>query len=81
MIRLHRLDDSPFVVNAELIETIEATPDTVVKLSTGKVFVIKETVEQVLGRVMQYKRAVFEGLVGHPLGILPSHWSEDAASE
>ncbi|NUQ00224.1 MAG: flagellar FlbD family protein [Armatimonadetes bacterium] len=78
MIRLHRLDGSQFVVNGELIETIEATPDTMVRLTNGKVFVVRESVDQVMSRALSYKRAVFEGLVGHPLGILPSRWSNDA---
>jgi flagellar protein FlbD len=75
MIRVHRLDGSQFVLNAELIETIEATPDTVVRLLNGKVFVIKDTVDQVLSRIVAYKRALFEGFGGPAMGILPSRWT------
>jgi flagellar protein FlbD len=76
MIRVHRFDGSQLVINAELIETVEATPDTVIHLTTGKVYVVRDTVEQILSRCLQYKRAVFEGLVGHPMGILPSRWTD-----
>jgi flagellar protein FlbD len=78
MIRIHRFDGSQVVINAEQIETIEATPDTVIRLLNGKVFVVRDSVDQVLSRCLQYKRAVFEGLVGHPMGILPSHWTAEA---
>jgi flagellar protein FlbD len=65
------------VINAELIETVEATPDTVLRLVNGRVYIVKESLDQVLSRVVAYKRALFEGLLGHPLGILPSHWQAD----
>lgn len=46
-----------FVVNADLIETVEATPDTVITLTTGHKFIVSETVDEVIGLVMAYKRA------------------------
>lgn len=80
MIKLHRLDGSEFVLNADQIETIEATPETVVRLSNGKVYVVKEPIDHVLTRCVAYKRALYEGLFGGQLGVLPSHWNEPAAS-
>jgi flagellar protein FlbD len=74
MIRLHRLDGSPFVVNAELIETVEATPDTVLRLLNAKVYVVREPVDVIIERCVGYRRAVFAGLVGHPLGEPPVRW-------
>ncbi len=65
MITLTRLNDSEVIVNAELIETLEATPDTVVTLTTGKKMVVKETTDEVIDRVMEYKRRAFAGLVYH----------------
>jgi flagellar protein FlbD len=56
MIDLHRLNGTPFVLNADLIETIEATPDTVVVLVTGRRFVVRESVPEVVDRVLTYKR-------------------------
>ncbi|MCC7491355.1 MAG: flagellar FlbD family protein [Fimbriimonadaceae bacterium] len=81
MIKLHRLDGSQFVLNAELIETIEATPNTVLKLTNSKVYLVRESVDQVLSRCLSYRRSVFEHLAGHPLGILPSRWAAGQEDE
>lgn len=59
MIRLTRLNDLEFVLNNDLIETIEETPDTVVSLSNGKKFVVKESVDEIVERMIQYKRRIF----------------------
>lgn len=56
VVRVTRLDGSEIVVNADLIETLEATPDTVVTLSTGRRFVVREPVEEVIERVIAYRR-------------------------
>lgn len=56
MIRVTRLNNTSFVVNAELIETIEATPDTVVTLTTERKYVVRETVDELIRRVVAYKR-------------------------
>ena len=56
MVRVTRLDGSEIVVNADLIETLEATPDTVVTLSTGRRLVVREPVEEVIERVTAYRR-------------------------
>lgn len=45
-------------MNAELIEFIEATPDTVISLTTGRKLVILESVEQVISRVVEYKKLI-----------------------
>lgn len=71
MVKVRRLDGSRFVLNADLIETIEATPDTVLRLTNGKVYVVKESVEEVLADVIAYRRAMFDNLLG---GGQPSTW-------
>lgn len=58
MVRVTRLDGSEIVVNADLIETLEATPDTVITLSTGRRFVVREPVAEVIERVVAYRRRV-----------------------
>lgn len=50
-----------FILNAEIIETIEQTPDTVVTLTNGKKIIIEEKMEEVVRRVMTYKRALYNG--------------------
>lgn len=55
--RLRATDE--LVINAELIETVEATPDTVITLTTGHKFIVQEGQEEVLRRVIAYKRSIF----------------------
>ena len=47
-----------FILNAEIIETIEQTPDTVVTLTNGKKLIVEENMEEVVRRVMAYRRAL-----------------------
>lgn len=47
-----------FVLNAEIIETIEQTPDTVVTLLNGKKLIVDEPMDEVVRRVMTYRRAL-----------------------
>ena len=56
MIRLQRLNKEQFVLNADLIETLEATPDTVVTLTTGKKLMVKNDVDDIVGQVIAYRR-------------------------
>lgn len=51
-------DMGEFILNAEVIETIEQTPDTVVTLTNGKKYIIEEKMEEVVRRVMTYRRAL-----------------------
>ncbi|MBE3592670.1 MAG: flagellar FlbD family protein [Thermoanaerobacter sp.] len=59
MIYVTRLNNEEFIVNAELIEFIERTPDTVISLTTGKKIVVKETPEEIIQRVIEYKQKIF----------------------
>ena len=47
-----------FVLNAEVIQTIEETPDTVITLMNEKKFIVDEPVDEVVRRVMKYRRAL-----------------------
>ena len=47
-----------FILNAEVIETIEETPDTVVTLINGKKLIVDEPIDEVVRRVMAYRRAL-----------------------
>ncbi len=59
MIRLTKLNKSVFVLNSELIETIESTPDTVISTINGKKYVVVESVDEVVDKVIQYKGKIF----------------------
>jgi flagellar protein FlbD len=58
MIRVTRLDHSPIILNAELIEQIEETPDTVITLTNGQTLMVGETAAEIVARAIEYKRAV-----------------------
>lgn len=58
MIKLTLYNDSDVIVNAELIESIEKTPDTLVSLVTGKKLMVKEPVEDVISKVIMYRRLI-----------------------
>ncbi len=56
MIELTRLNGHPLVVNAELIKIVEESPDTVITLVTNDKMVVRETVGEVITRVVAYRR-------------------------
>lgn len=58
MIQLTRLNHVPLIVNADLIEHVEVTPDTVVALTTGQKFLVLETASEVVEKVVEYRRAI-----------------------
>ena len=58
MIRLTRINDSLVVINAEMIELLEQSPDTIVTMTTGHKIFVKESVDDVIERVMEYKRSI-----------------------
>lgn len=58
MIRLTRFNGTEHFLNCELIETVEATPDTVISTVSGKKFIVRESVEEVIDRIVEYKRKI-----------------------
>jgi flagellar protein FlbD len=59
VITVTRLDGDELVVNAELIELVEATPDTHLTLTDGRQMIVKETPDVVVSRVIAYRRAAY----------------------
>ena len=68
MIRLTRLNRAPMVLNADLIERIDVTPDTVITLTTGQILRVRETAEEVVRRIVEFRRRIFS-LAGDPSGL------------
>jgi flagellar protein FlbD len=66
MIRLTRLSHAPIVVNADLIQMIESTPDTVLTLTNGQKVMVLEAAGEVVNRVIGYRRAVLQPPVQQP---------------
>lgn len=62
MIKVTRLSGTApeLVINAELIETVEANPDTVITLTTGNRIIVQESVDEVIRRVVAYRRAIHQ---------------------
>lgn len=58
MIKVTRFNKTVIVVNAELIEFIEATPDTIITLTDGKKIVVCEKVDQVIEKIITYRRLI-----------------------
>lgn len=56
MIELTKLNDVKFMLNGELIETIEATPDSVIMLVTGRKYIVKNTVEDIVEKCIHARR-------------------------
>lgn len=56
MIQLTRLNKQPLVVNSDLIEFIENAPDTVLTLVTGEKVVVSESTEDILDRIITFRR-------------------------
>lgn len=48
-----------FTLNAEIIEFVEETPDTVISLTTGKKIIVKESRQEVANLVISYKKAIY----------------------
>lgn len=61
LIEVTRLRGSKFVINADLIETIEATPDTVITLVNGHRYVVEEPVDKVVDLIVSYHKRISSG--------------------
>ena len=58
MITVTRLDQRVIVLNADLIKMIESTPDTIITLLNGDTLIVRESVDEVVGRAIDYQRQV-----------------------
>jgi flagellar protein FlbD len=66
MIQLTRLNNHPLVVNSDLIKFVEQAPDTVITLLSGEKIVVRESAQDVLERVVQFRRSVLQEAVPGP---------------
>lgn len=62
MITVTRINDQTITINAELIEFIESTPDTIISTITGKKILVKDSVEEVIEKVIRYRQRCFENI-------------------
>ena len=61
MIKLTGLNNKEFVLNAEVIEKIEIMPETLITLTNGKKYIVIESTEEVIEKVLKYKNRIFTG--------------------
>lgn len=67
MIHLTRLNHRPIIVNSDLIEHIETAPDTVIALTTGQKFMVLEGADEVVERIVAFRRSLLAGNLSCPV--------------
>jgi len=70
MVLVSRLNGEAFYINSDHIECIEETPDTVIAMESGRKFVVTEPAEEVIRRIVEYRRRILEGM---PLTVGAAH--------
>lgn len=60
MITLSRLNGKEFVLNCEIIKSVEATPDTIITLQNGEKIMVRETVDAVIQSTMNYRKRLYQ---------------------
>lgn len=58
MIPITKLNEQKMIINCDLIELIESTPDTTLTMTTGRKIIIKESMDAVLEMIVTYKKSI-----------------------
>ena len=58
MITITKLNDKQIVMNCECIEMIESNPDTTITMTTGRKMIVKESVDDILAKIVDFKRKI-----------------------
>lgn len=78
MIVLTRLDGSKFVLNTDLVETVEQRPDTTIRLTTKAYYIVKEDMQDVIKEVIEFKRSCnYIGIVEENGGVIEDEKEND----
>lgn len=59
MVKLEKLDGRTFVLNSDLIEHMESTPDTVITITSGKKYIVSNTVDEVIDKIVKYRKEIY----------------------
>jgi flagellar protein FlbD len=59
MIQLTRLNGQPIMVNSDLIESVETTPDTVITLVSGNKLIVRDSMETIQNLIIEFKRKIY----------------------
>jgi len=83
VIRLTRLNSQPIIVNSDLIKFVESNPDTVITLVSGDKILVHETADEVIARIIAFRRAVITGLLspGSDPGVAVAGTYRDASAK
>ena len=60
MIELTKMDSRKMLLNEAVIETVEETPDTVIRLTTGNKYIVRESKQDIMDRILAYQRSIRE---------------------
>jgi flagellar protein FlbD len=71
MIQLTRLNNSSVSINSDLIKFVEQSPDTVITLLNGEKILVRESAEQILERIVQFRRRVLAGISSWTIASAP----------
>ncbi len=63
MIILTKLDGMEFSLNCDLIETVYSNPDTTIHLTNGRLYIVKETIQQVIDKSVVYHQETFKNIL------------------
>ena len=66
MIQVTRLDDSKVMLNVEKIQSMQAAPDTVITFTNENCIIVKEPVEEISQKILEYQRSINEPDFYHP---------------
>jgi flagellar protein FlbD len=69
LIRLTRLNGNPLALNSDLIKLVENAPDTVITLINGEKMIVRETTEDVIRQIIDFRRQVLAGLPSAGTGL------------
>lgn len=60
MIKLTKINDEEFYLNSDLIEFLESTPDTIISLTTGKKVIVRETANEVIDKIINFRSKILK---------------------
>jgi flagellar protein FlbD len=81
MITVTRLNHSHIVLNSDLIEQIETTPDTVISLTTGQRIMVRESTEEIVQRIIEFRRSILSTDAASLVARRSSGSEDDRTSE
>lgn len=58
MVEVTRFNKEKILINADLIEMIGETPDTIISMTTGRKFIVMETKEEMVDKIIKYKQRI-----------------------